>query len=74
MTTQTANLAPDTLYSPRFDKAVKLYESPDAWIIHSFSIVDLNQDGKPNVVVNVLRGSTRETESQLWSLETQGSN
>lgn len=55
---------------PRFDKAVKLYDSPKDWIIHSFSTADLDQDGNQNVIANVFRGSTKETESEIWILNT----
>ncbi len=56
---------------PSFDNAVKLYESPKDWIIHSFSTADLNQDGNLNVIANVFRGSTIDTESEIWILNTQ---
>ncbi len=55
---------------PRFDKAVKLYDSPNDWIIHSFSIADLNQDGNLNVIASVFRGNTTDTESEIWILNT----
>ena len=57
---------------PRFDKAVKLFDTPEDWIIHSISTADLDNDGNQNVIVNVFRGNTKDTkstESELWMLK-----